>query len=379
MVNVINRKEIEATSAVFKTILLNEVLSQGLSPFFKNTTLYLTMATVSQITQENGDHRFYSGLRNQQSISGTGRATMRPLRLMAFAMGLAWDFIESDFFTFAVPNTAFGIFGAMASSILIDRPATSTFTPSAKMLLKRLPLVLAYNVANLLVFDLANQRAPQSVVEDGINKPWRPIPRGKISADQTRRIMLAVIPATLYINYSLGVWHQGILIHVLTWLYNDLQGGDEAFIREIIISIAYGLFNSGSLLVAVGNEGSLSSRGLYWTIIISGVILTTMQVQDLKDQKGDKTRGRKTVALWLGEHFSRTSIAFFVCFWTFMCSYFWSLSPFVFVLIAGTGGVVVQRLFLCTSHNEHAKTWRWWCLWHASLYTLPGISLLGKL
>ncbi|EHL00687.1 putative Digeranylgeranylglyceryl phosphate synthase [Glarea lozoyensis 74030] len=184
---------------------------------------------------------------------------LQPLRKTLSFARMIWEFIESDFVTFAVPNSAFGIFGAFASTKLICN-------------------------------DLSTIPSPQSVVEDRINKPWRPIPRGKITCDQTRRLMLVVVPITLALNYYLGAWNQGIAIHILTWLYNDLGGGDEVFVRELIIAIAYGFFNSGSLTIAVGPECSLSALGITWTIIVSGVILTTMQVQDLKDQKGDKTR-----------------------------------------------------------------------------------------
>lgn len=283
-----------------------------------------------------------------------------------------WDFIQSDFFTFAIPNTAFGIFGAFASSLLIeDKLAT---TPSAIQILRRLPLVLIFNTGNLLVFDLANQRSPRSEVEDRINKPWRPIPQGKITTDQTRRFMLVVIPVVLALNYVLGAWEQGIFIHILTWLYNDLEGGDEAFLREVIIAVAYGFFNCGSLRVAVGPEYSLSTLGIVWTAIISGVILTTMQVQDLKDRAGDQTRGRKTIALFLGEQTSRASIAFFVCFWSCVCELFWGLGLMSFAVTAIAGVAVAFRVVYMRSPNADARTWRLWCFWHASLYALPALT-----
>ncbi|KAK4160558.1 UbiA prenyltransferase family-domain-containing protein [Cladorrhinum sp. PSN259] len=290
----------------------------------------------------------------------------QPLRGIA----LLWGFIESDFVTFAVPNTAFGVFGALASSMLAV--SVSSAHLSAAQILRRLPLVLAYNVANLIIFDLANQRTERSVAEDKLNKPWRPIPQGKITPEQTRRLMLAVIPFVLALNYLLGGWNQGLLITVLSWMYNDLGGGDEAFVREMVISVAYGLFNSGSLAVAVGPAYSvLSPLGLAWTVIVSGVILTTMQVQDLKDQAGDRLRGRKTICLYLGENFSRTSIAFFVGFWSCVCGYFWALGPLTFSLVALIAAVVAVRVLFVRSPSEDAKTWRLWCLWHASLYTLP--------
>ncbi|KAK4185893.1 UbiA prenyltransferase family-domain-containing protein [Podospora australis] len=294
----------------------------------------------------------------------------QPLNKSISFLRLLWDFIESDFVTFAVPNTAFGIFGAL-SSILVT-PSSSSIPP-AHLLLSRLPRVLAFNVGNLLVFDLANQRTETSAEEDRLNKPWRPIPQGKITTNQTRRLMLAVIPLVLGLNYLLGAWEQGVFILILSWLYNDLGGGDEVFVREIIISVAYGLFNSGSLIVAVGPaHKQLSTLGVAWTVIVSGVILTTMQVQDLKDQAGDKLRGRKTICLYMGENFSRRSIAFFVCFWTVLCGWFWALGPLPLVFVTITGVVVAFRvLFLRDDQKADAKSWRLWCLWHASLYTLP--------
>ncbi|KAK0634265.1 UbiA prenyltransferase family-domain-containing protein [Bombardia bombarda] len=309
---------------------------------------------------------------------------MEPLRLTLNLIKIIWGFIESDFVTFAVPNTAFGVFANLTNNPFITAPfnfaaslsSSNASISTASHILLRLPLILAFNVGNLFVFDLANQRAPHSVAEDRINKPWRPIPQGKITTDQTRQLMLITIPAVLCLNYVLGAWRQGVFILVLSWLYNDLQGGDEAFVREILISVAYGLFNSGSLSVAVGpGEHSLSPLGLLWTAIVSGVVLTTMQVQDLKDQAGDKIRGRKTIALFMGEQFSRTSIAFFVCFWSCVCAYFWTLSPFTFGAIAIVAAVVAVRVLYVREPKGDARTWRLWCLWHASLYTLPLIRL----
>ncbi|KAI1819122.1 UbiA prenyltransferase family-domain-containing protein [Xylaria intraflava] len=308
------------------------------------------------------------------------QVSFRPLRQIASYVSIAWGFVESDMFTFAIPNTAFGVFGAFASLLLVDNQ-TPSLAPSVAAILSRLPYVLAFNIGNLLIFDLANQRGPKSIAEDRINKPWRPIPQGKITADQTRRFMLATIPTVLALNYAVGAWQQGVLILVLSWMYNDLGGGDEALLREVIIAIAYGLFNSGSLLVAVGPGCSLNALGVGWTSIVSGIILTTMQVQDLKDQAGDKLRRRKTIVLFFGERFSRTSIAFFVCFWSCVCGAFWSVGPVVFFLNVATALFIALRVLLLCSPKADARTWRIWCFWHASLYTLPvvvmGTSRLG--
>ncbi|KAI0838425.1 hypothetical protein F5Y06DRAFT_268053 [Hypoxylon sp. FL0890] len=280
---------------------------------------------------------------------------------------LIWEFTESNFSTFVIPNTAFGILGAFAASVLVEG---SNGHPSIMEVFQRFPLVIAFNWHNVLIFDLANQRSPESIQEDILNKPWRPIPTGKVTADQTRRSMLVAIPSVLMLNYALGVWRQGVFIQILTWLYNDLRGGDEV-IRDLIISIAYGMFNSGSLQIAVGYQAHISRGGIIWTSIISGVILTTMQVQDLKDQAGDSSRGRQTMALFLGDYVSRLCIAFFVVVWSIVCAYFWSLDALVYAVPVVPAAVVVLRVLLMRKPQEDSATWRWWCLWTITLYALP--------
>ncbi|KAG8166799.1 hypothetical protein KVR01_002488 [Diaporthe batatas] len=230
-------------------------------------------------------------------------------RLSRYILDLLWGFTESDFATFVVPDMAFGLLGALSRSLLINGDC-----PSRNEIFRRVPVLLAFNWTNLLVFDLANQRSPGSVAEDRINKPWRPIPTGKISPQQTRRTMLVIVPLSMCLNYHLGVWVQGSLIHLITWLYNDLGGGDEVILREVLIAVGYAMFNSGSLKIsACGRKErercQMNSQGLAWTGIISAVIFTTMQIQDLKDQRGDQLRGRKTVVLFLGQEFSRSYCA----------------------------------------------------------------------
>ncbi|KAI8944934.1 UbiA prenyltransferase family-domain-containing protein [Xylaria longipes] len=276
--------------------------------------------------------------------------------------------------TLAIPNTAFGILGAFASADLVETQRSITGS-STNSVIHRIPHVLAFNIGNIFIFTLANQRSPHSVVEDRINKPWRPIPRGSITMDQTRRLMPCAIPMVLVVNYTVGAWQQGMCLTVLSWMYNDLGGGDEVVSREVILAIAYGLFNSGSLLVTTGLGSRLSPLGLAWTAIVSGVILTTMQIQDLKDQAGDKTRNRRTIVLYYGETFSRVSVAFFVCFWSWICGQFWVSGLPVTVFTTSIAFFISLRVLFLRSPESDARTWKLWCFWHASLYTLPYLSL----
>ncbi|KAL8905998.1 MAG: hypothetical protein Q9207_002283 [Kuettlingeria erythrocarpa] len=284
-------------------------------------------------------------------------------------IGTLWLFSESDFPTFVVPNTAFGILGALLGSQL----TTQTEVHVGKIL-GRLPLVVLFNWSNVLVFELANQRQPESVKEDLANKPWRPLPTGRMSSEGTRRLMLVMVFVVLATNFGFGVWRETALLFILTWLYNDLKGGDE-LIRDLIIAIAFGLYNHGSLTLAMESDAAINRKGYTWIAVISGVILTTMQVQDLKDQPGDRMRGRRTLPIVFGDMFSRWMIAVCVALWSFYCVCFWDFrQPLVYTTLMTVGGLVSFRALRRQNPREDARTWKIWCGWTASLYALPLIS-----
>ena len=44
--------------------------------------------------------------------------------------------------------------------------------------------MLLWSWSNLFLFNLHNQRHPSSISEDALNKPWRPIPAGRITSAQ---------------------------------------------------------------------------------------------------------------------------------------------------------------------------------------------------
>ncbi|CAF9939208.1 MAG: hypothetical protein ALECFALPRED_008039 [Alectoria fallacina] len=301
-------------------------------------------------------------------VSGTLSA---PTYLTAFfdSLQTLWLFTKDDFDTFVLPNTIFGISAALSN------------LPLAQQLhvLQRIPLILFFNWSNLLIFDLANQRLPDSIKEDMINKPWRPLPTSRLSQRQTRHLILVAIPLVLLFNAVLCVWKETALLFNLTWIYNDLRGGDDNWmVRNLIIASAFFLYNLGSLKVASGasshSEKVLGWAPYAWAAVISAVILTTMQVQDLKDQEGDRTRGRQTAPLVLGEQVARWTIALPILFWSLACALFWG----VWTLPIATGLYVACRVLRERGKEEDRRSWKFWSLWTAVLYLLPLVSSISN-
>ncbi|XDG05842.1 hypothetical protein ABKA04_005457 [Annulohypoxylon sp. FPYF3050] len=286
------------------------------------------------------------------------------------AFVLFWLFTTDDAATFVVPNSIFGLCSALSAPVLAEPQR------DIASILLRLPCVIFFNWSNLLIFDLANQRLPEAAREDAVNKPWRPVPRGMVTSAQVRRAMLICIPLVLAANHFLGVGIETALLFVLTWLYNDLMGGDENWIcRNAIIAVAFWLYNNGSAKVAncvVGcnQPARITEKGGVWTTVVSAVILTTMHVQDLKDQEGDRARGRRLAPLVLGDRVARWTIAVPICFWSCYCAWFWAVG------VAGLGVIllgfaVAARSLTCSGKPSDRRTWELWASWTATLYVMP--------
>lgn len=285
-------------------------------------------------------------------------------------MSTLWLFTESNFATFVIPDTVFGVFGALAGPLL-----TTNEAPDLLAILARAPSVLLYNWTNLLVFDLANQRLPESVEEDMWNKPWRPLPSGRITMPQTRRLLLASLPVVLAINWALGAWEETALLIAFTWMYNDLKGGDEDFVvRNLIIGIGFGLHNEGGLKIACGMDQTITVLGYSWIVLISCVIFTTMHIQDLKDQVGDKARGRRSAPLVLGDAVARWTIAVSIVLWSVVCPLFLDVGLSGYLITCVLGFLIVARLFVWRSVDADRKTWKIWAAWTVILYMLPIIK-----
>jgi len=156
-------------------------------------------------------------------------------------------------------------------------------------------------------------------------------------------------------------------------MYNDLNGGDVNFwTRNLHLSVAYFLYNLGSLKVAVGGAGAVVTvEGYAWTGVVSLVVFTTMHIQDIKDQGGDGERGRCTVPLVLGDGLARWSIAGPVVFWMVVCPVLWRCGILGWIACVGSGGLVVSRLLLFRNVEADKKTYNLWALWLTVLYSMP--------
>ncbi|KAJ5710392.1 UbiA prenyltransferase family [Penicillium malachiteum] len=288
------------------------------------------------------------------------------------SIGIFWLFTESDLLTFISPVSAFGILGALSGPLLLQSVNEPMFYRS--------PRVLIYNWSNAFIFALANQRRPESVEEDRLNKPRRPLPSGQMIPLGPRRLLLAALPVILFINFLLGPCVETSLLFTLNWMYNDLGGGDEDFLlRNIIIGIAFGLYNAGSGKMAGGPGSTINNQAAIWIGIISSMVITTMHVQDLKDQKGDRSRGRRTAPIVLGDLVARHTIAIPIAMWSIICPYFWKLSFAGYILTVPLGTYIIWCLYVNKDFKGDRKSWKLRTVWTVLLYILPAVKRISLL
>ncbi|KAF2870138.1 UbiA prenyltransferase family-domain-containing protein [Massariosphaeria phaeospora] len=289
--------------------------------------------------------------------------------------------------TFVVPNTVFGVSAAFTGSMLIrnDDGKNPTASPLLwKMLGHAILRTVLFNWANLLIFDLANQR--QASIEDKLNKPWRPIPSDRMTAKQMRYWLIVALPLVLsFSHFCLRVGAESSILAILTWIYNDLGAGDDNWIlRNLVIACAFKVYNMGSLKVAassmpvdvaLGHPVRISNLGYTWVLMISGVIFTTMHVQDLKDVAGDRARGRRSAPIVFGRVITGWSIAVPVVFWSIMCVRFWTTHIPIMLVCVVFGVIVAWRCVRRSGRVADRLTWQLWCAWTAVLYIIPPLSV----
>ena len=225
----------------------------------------------------------------------------------------------------------------------------------------------------MLAFTISNQRHPDSIAEDLINKSWRPLPSGRLTVDQARKVLLCTIIIDLSFSAWLGVAHLSTAALILNWMYNDLGGADaHYFIRNLINSLAFVVGCMGTTIVALSYDGHKLNRSAYiWLGIEGAIVLTTLQVQDLRDQEGDKTRHRSTVPVVLGDSTARWSVAVPVVFWSFACPIYWAAGWLGSIAVVSLGSYIALRVLMWRNIEADKATWRLWGLWTMLLFMLP--------
>ncbi|KAH7138853.1 UbiA prenyltransferase family-domain-containing protein [Dendryphion nanum] len=222
-----------------------------------------------------------------------------------------WLFTSDQVPDVLLPCTAIALSAALAGNTF-QLP-----NQTISVLLARTLSIWAWLWFMVLHCCMYNQRQPSSVEEDAVNKPWRPLPAGRISPSTVNRLIVCIYPLGAVLSYSFGVVSIWLVFSVACIAYNDFGGADSNFIiRYALNGVAYACFFSSALQVAVGSNYLISSSAWQWLALLVLVIVTTTHAQDFRDEKGDSMRGRHTVISVFGNTGARILLVCAIAFWS---------------------------------------------------------------
>lgn len=312
------------------------------------------------------EHVEFSSSASQLCTITTG--TTSSFESLKYHIYTIWLFTFSDLKTVVGPKTFFGIVNAIfASQFGIPSLPSSSIG-------SRLPVVAFWCWINLLPFVISNQRQDAAIVEDKLNKPWRPLPSGRLSQHQAKLLMLTLYPIAILASSWIGGIYQSLAIVALGFLYNDCGGAEaNCLVRNLLNGAGYISFTSGAMSAAFGSQFLPTPALVRWLAIVCLVVTTSVHIQDMSDQGGDRLRNRKTVPLVIGDELSRWTIAVAVGFWSVFCPWF-THTPSLYTAPPMLGAIVMYRTLTQKTVSEDKLTFKIWNLWLVALYLCPVVS-----
>ncbi|KAI1097432.1 UbiA prenyltransferase family-domain-containing protein [Jackrogersella minutella] len=297
-------------------------------------------------------------------------------RTIGFHAKTLFLFTRSDLKTVVFPQAVFALAIAMSKARFTDylKPPQLDIGNAAL----RLGLMFIWIFLHLLLGDISNQRLLGSVLEDKINKPWRPMPSGRLTENEAKSLLKAVVLAAIGFSLLFNSSMPSFTLITMFWLYNDLEGNAAGpWQRNAFNAAGLTCFSWGAVTVLLGDQINEESDKIIrkWYFLMAVVITTTIHAQDFPDVVGDKARGRRTLPLIYGESLSRWSMAVFVTFWSFACPAFWNITAWDIRFLYVCFGLAISLLTTLQCGEQCDKwVWRLWCLWAATLYLLPLFS-----
>ncbi|KAG2115702.1 hypothetical protein BD769DRAFT_1673044 [Suillus cothurnatus] len=181
----------------------------------------------------------------------------------------AWFFTEYDFKTLIFPMIVY-------ATVVSPRPE---------------PLALACTVCwlwfHLFQFNVSNQS--YSADEDIVHKPWRPLPSGRISVEDSRTMRWTLLVFCLGLSsiFSLKLFMTSGVFTVLMVLHDNLRNGHYHIFGNLCNVAAYVTAGVGCSLILSG-ESSLDGTSIKALSCGALVILLTIHAQDFADVDGDE-------------------------------------------------------------------------------------------
>jgi 4-hydroxybenzoate polyprenyltransferase len=235
-------------------------------------------------------------------------------------------------------------------------------------------LVPIWVLTHLFLIDIDNQSL--SVDEDKLNKPWRPLPSGRVTISTAEFLSKALNLICLLVSWLLGGRELMIPSAVfcgLVYLYDHLLLNSHYIWKNIINGFGYAVLETGATTVLIGSLPR-QSKVILALVLSWAVICTTVHVQDLADVEGDRQMGRRTTAIHLGQNVTRVSIAVFLILWSFILPWIWGTNSLVAALYTLLGIFLSVHIFLLRQKTSDERSFRIYNVWLMLIHLLAVTS-----
>ncbi|KAE9984660.1 hypothetical protein EG327_004974 [Venturia inaequalis] len=177
-----------------------------------------------------------------------------------FHLKTIYLFTASDLRTIIFPATFFGLVVALSDSLFTSKPSPIS------QIARGLPRLLVWEYINLLTFNTSNQSQPKAIIEDELNKPFRAIPSGRITASQTINLFYFLQTLCFVSAYFwTGGFFPSFILALLSWLHNFINLGEKGVVtRSFMNAAGYMCFTAGGAEAIFGSENLLNQNLWQW-------------------------------------------------------------------------------------------------------------------
>ncbi|MET7000649.1 UbiA family prenyltransferase [Chitinophaga defluvii] len=209
---------------------------------------------------------------------------------------ILWRFIKNDIKDTIVPSLI-----SFLTAWLYDEHAWKSFP-------LRLLFSLGYAALYIYTFCLANQ--VNSVDEDQINKPERPLPSGLVTRRETVQRIIVYNVLFLAAAYLLHIFWISVGWQLVTAALN-YWGWSNHWISKnhVCMSVGTFLLFSGQWTIATPQVAMSMSSYLYFGLLSLWAGFS-LAIQDFRDEEGDRKMGRKTLTISMGNIRGRLVMVF---------------------------------------------------------------------
>ncbi|KAI0253443.1 UbiA prenyltransferase family [Lactifluus subvellereus] len=207
--------------------------------------------------------------------------------------------------------------------------------------------------------------------EDRINRPWRPLPSGRISEPQAVALRWAIVVFCIFLS---SIYDQDLVMTTLglvasTFTYDELGAAGNSIGKSLCTAAGYASFEVGATTI-IGAHHALDFVSVT-AVIISGILIfSAIQAQDFPDVEGDKVVGRMTFPIYAPE-LSRFLTLFATVAWSVFLSWFWDVGPISTAVFVSLGIHVGLRYYCWRTLEADKRSYLIFNVWLMAAHVLP--------